>query len=127
MTGTRVFLDSDCLPPGKQWRLILDKSLEEADSVLVFWSKDSAASKEVESEYQRAAQMGKDVVPILLDSTPLSSTLSRFQYIDFRLMPGSPWKQVLMRRAEQIAMRLFDGPPTQRAVADQQDAANEGI
>jgi hypothetical protein len=117
-TGTHVFLDSDCLPPGKRWRLVIDESLEEADSVIVFSSKNSSESKEVESEYERAAQMGKDIIPILLDSTPLSVVLSEYQYIDFRIRPGSPWIHVLRWRVEGIAQRLIYGPSSHDSMAE---------
>jgi hypothetical protein len=84
VAGVRVFRDEDSIAPGKQWKLVISKSLTSCRTVLVFWSSNAARSKAVEGEYRRAVDRKKDVVPVLLDDTPLPEALSTYQWIDFR-------------------------------------------
>lgn len=79
-----VFRDADGLKPGKRWREQLSTAIAESKIVLVFWCHHAAASEEVLKEYSAAIESGKDVLPVLLDTTPLPSKLAEFQYIDFR-------------------------------------------
>lgn len=95
-----VFRDEDSIAPGKRWADELAKSLDESNAVLVFWSLAASESKFVESEYRRAIDMSKDVVPVLLDDTPLVSPLAEFQWIDFR----SFVKTAAMRGAQSAAV-----------------------
>lgn len=82
--GNRVFRDEDSIHPGKQWRLTIAETLRNAKTVVVFWSFNSSESAFVREEYTAAIQLGKDVVPVLLDQTPLIAELARFQCLDFR-------------------------------------------
>jgi hypothetical protein len=52
--------------------------------VVVFWCQQSSESPEVENEYRSAIEAQKEVVPVLLDSTPVPPALGAFQWIDFR-------------------------------------------
>lgn len=79
-----VFRDADGLKPGKRWREQLSTAIGESKIVLVFWCHHAAASEDVRKEYSSAIESGKDVLPVLLDATPLPSELADFQYIDFR-------------------------------------------
>jgi hypothetical protein len=82
-TGNHVFRDADNIPPGKKWQVIIDEHLQSADVVVVFWSRNSAKSRAVRAEYKQAIKSGKDVIPVLLDSTRLNASLKEYQYIDF--------------------------------------------
>ena len=82
--GADVFRDETCIPPGKKWQLLLEEFLVEADTIVVFWSANAATSQHVKSEYEKAAETGKDVIPILMDGTPLPPVLGQFQYVDCR-------------------------------------------
>ena len=79
-----VFLDSDSIPSGKRWRDELGTAIYEASVVVVFWCHHAKTSREVEKEFKAAIALGKDVLPLLLDETPLPTDLADFQYIDFR-------------------------------------------
>lgn len=89
ISGPPVFRDKDSIPPGTKWRQEIDAALESSKIVFVFWCRHAADSKEVETEYLRAIELGKPIVPILLDSTRLSDTLARYQAIDFREALGA--------------------------------------
>lgn len=87
--GVSVFQDIDSIPYGKRWRPVIESSVQSASTVLVFWCNHSQASKEVRKEWELAVTSGKDVVPTLLDDTPIAPRLSEFQFVDLRsLFPG---------------------------------------
>jgi hypothetical protein len=93
-----VFQDSDSIGPGKRWRQELDAALVGADLIVVFWCRHSSRSAEVRREYAAAITAGKNVLPVLLDSTPVPENLSEFQWVDFRELAGdghaSAWNSV---------------------------------
>jgi hypothetical protein len=62
----------------------VDAALESAALVVVFWCVHSAASEQVRLEYERAVALRKEILPVLIDSTPLPDVLREYQYIDFR-------------------------------------------
>jgi hypothetical protein len=84
-----VFQDVDSIELGKKWREQAGRALEGAHLVVVFWCVHSSHSSEVESEYKSALNAGKDLLPVLLDATPLPAELSEFQWIDFRGTVGT--------------------------------------
>jgi len=79
-----VFLDSDTIQAGRKWRAEIAGALRNASLVVVFWCRHSSESSEVETEYQAAIAAEKDILPVLLDSTPMARALMEFQWIDFR-------------------------------------------
>ena len=107
-TGAPVFRDADRIPPGKKWRVVLEDSLQQSDAVVVFWSVRAKESVEVEAEWRRALELRKDIIPVLLDDTPLDNLLSDYQYIDFRsiIRVGHPWESILEELAQLILLRL---------------------
>jgi len=106
-TGCEVFYDVDSIAAGKKWKLELSKAISDADVVLVFWSEDSAKSKEVKKEYTQAAELGKDIIPILVDDTPLNTVLSDYQYIDLQYaLPGYTWISTAKSYSEDILKAL---------------------
>ena len=79
-----VFLDRDSIPPGDKWKEVLTDSLEIADTLLLFWSRDAKKSEWVTMEWNEAVRAGKRILPILVDETPLPKSLAAYQWIDFR-------------------------------------------
>ena len=66
-------------------------------SVLVFWSRYSAESDEVEREYTKGIHSGLRVIPVLLNETPLPPALSSHQWVDLRVSERDPtgyWRYV---------------------------------
>lgn len=84
-----VFYDIDDIQPGKRWRGEIDRGLAEAELVVVFWCDHALRSDEVRREWATAIDRNKDLVPLLLDATPLPAALGEFQWIDFRTMVGT--------------------------------------
>lgn len=113
VTGVAVFRDYENIAPGKKWKTEILEALDNADTVLVFWSKDAELSSEVTAEYQNAASRGKDIVPILLDNTPLTDILQQFQYVDFTelFMPHSSEGLIIHSSSlkNKLLTRIFHG------------------
>ena len=84
-----VFQDTDRIPPGKRWRDEIAKALAESNLVVVFWCHHASRSNEVSTEWRAAIEQDKDLLPLLLDATPLPSELGNFQWIDFRGTVGA--------------------------------------
>lgn len=79
-----VFVDVDDIQPGKRWRQQTEHALSDAQLVVVFWCDHARRSLEVTREYLAALDLGKDVLPIRIDDTPVPAQLAEFQTIDFR-------------------------------------------
>lgn len=83
-----VFIDLDGIRPGERWREKLEDALRRSRYVLVFWCAHSSASPEVGHEVRAARAAGKELVPVLLDATPLPVDLSDYQWIDLQALAG---------------------------------------
>jgi TIR domain-containing protein len=84
-----VFQDTDAIQPGKRWQGEIAKALAESHLVVVFWCTHASRSNEVSREWQAAIEQKKDLLPLLLDTTPLPTELAEFQWIDFRGTVGA--------------------------------------
>lgn len=87
--GRPVFQDVDSIPSGKRWRTVIENSIDMASIVFVFWCWHARGSLQVRKEWERAIQAKKDIVPTLLDDTPLLPSLAEYQAIDFRAIAAS--------------------------------------
>ncbi len=83
-----VFQDVDSIQPGKKWRREIAKGLADAHQVMVFWCNHANGSEEVTKEWKIAIELEKDLLPLLLDTTPLPPELSEYQWIDFQELVG---------------------------------------
>ena len=88
-TEDLVFQDLDSIKPGSRWRREIEEALYAAQLFVLFWCYHSSRSAEVRKEYELALTTGKDVLPVLLDTTPLPQQLNEFQWVDFRHLGGS--------------------------------------
>ncbi len=82
--GHRVFVDHKTIKPGLRWEAALQQGLEDADVLLVYWSKHAAQSNWVrrEIEWFHTHRSDRSLVPVLADETPLSELLNAFQKSD---------------------------------------------
>jgi hypothetical protein len=78
-----VFWDGQ-LEPGDVWFDEIRKHIDAAPQLFVFWCAHSSASSEVRREFLYAFERKKNVIPVLLDDTPLSEELGRIHGIDLR-------------------------------------------
>jgi len=86
--GAIVYCDADSMRTGGRWREDVGTAIAAANVVLVFWCHHSNTSYEVRKEFALALEQGKDVLPLLLDGTPLPSKLAGCRSIDFRARVG---------------------------------------
>jgi len=84
-----IFQDIDSIHPAKRWRGEITEALAESHLVVVFWCTHASQSNEVSKEWQAAIEQKKDLLPLLLDTTPLPPELAEFQWIDFRGTVGA--------------------------------------
>lgn len=109
-----VFQDIDSIQPGKKWRSEIEKGLVESDLVVVFWCNHASRSDEVCKEWKAAIEQEKDLLPLLLDATPLPPELGDFQWIDFRATVGGNHA-------------LTDSPPEYTVLASPAKESRSGI
>jgi hypothetical protein len=105
LNKTLVFQDMDSIELGRRWREQASRALAEARLIVLFWCVHSSRSSEVESEYRSALKTGKDLLPVLLDATPLPAELSEFQWIDFRGTVGANHTNVVIPPAAPMSTR----------------------
>ncbi len=86
--GAIAYCDADSMRASPKWREELERAISEANVVLMFWCHHSNTSYEVRKEFALALDQGKDVLPLLLDGTPLPSRLADRRTIDFRARVG---------------------------------------
>jgi hypothetical protein len=84
-----VFQDIDSIQPGKRWQGEIAEALAESQLVVVFWCTHASQSNAVSKEWQAAIEQKKDLLPLLLDTTPLPPQLAEFEWIDFRGTVGA--------------------------------------
>lgn len=83
--GHRVFHDHRTIKPGMRWRAALQEGLDEADVLMVFWTKHAARSDWVRKEYEHfySSHPERPLVPVLGDETPVPELLKTRQHADF--------------------------------------------
>ncbi len=83
--GHRVFHDHRTIKPGMRWRAALQEGLDEADVLMVFWTKHAARSDWVKKEYEHfyTSHPERPLVPVLGDETPVPELLKTRQQADF--------------------------------------------
>jgi len=83
--GHDVFIDHKTIKPGARWEAKLQNGLDQADMLIVFWTRNSSQSDWVrkEIEYFHTHFPDYPIVPMLGDDTPLSELLSAYQHSDF--------------------------------------------
>ncbi len=86
--GVQVFIDVVGIAYGDRWQDTLQQALDQCERVMVFWSMAAKASEWVDREWRYALQMGKRIVPTLLDDTPLPPELRQFQTLSQRRSPA---------------------------------------
>lgn len=100
--GLQVFLDSQSIAYGADWRQALIQAIEDSERVMLFWTASAAMSRWVKREWQLALKRGKKVVPTLLDDTPLPAPLARLHAVTSLrgLFPSPP------RRPDEVVQAL---------------------
>ncbi|MGE0645659.1 MAG: toll/interleukin-1 receptor domain-containing protein [Nitrospira sp.] len=107
VTRSVIFRDEDSIPLGKRWESVIGASLISCHTVIVFWSTAASDSKAVASEYSRGIQLKKDIVPVLLDDTPLDEALAKYQCLDFREVVRSGQTAAIMIKTSAVVGTFY--------------------
>jgi TIR domain len=79
-----AFIDYDDTDAGADWEDEHSRRIGKAERLVLCWSKDSAASPNVEREWRLALEHTTLIIPVLLDDTPLHFDLSHIHALDMR-------------------------------------------
>ncbi len=108
-----VFQDIDGIQPGERWRSEIARGLAESHLVVVFWCDHANRSDQVSKEWKAAIEQEKDLLPLLLDATPLPPGLGEFQWIDFRGTVGANHSSIASAANDTSASRPPLNPSAQ--------------
>ncbi len=99
--------------PGIRWRDKVYEGLDQADILLVYWTKHAAGSEWVRKEYEYFHSHYPDrlMMPIKGDETSLSALLEEYQYSDF-----SPLINELLALKRQMQRQGAKQPQIQAAI-----------
>ena len=86
--GFRPWIDSEDMPPGKEWALEIQKAMHESDFVIICLSNNSVSERGfVQRELQTAVALYEEVpegrmflLPVRFDECPMPGQLSKFRY-----------------------------------------------
>lgn len=111
----RVWYDEG-IEPGKIWKSVLEKKIQESRCVLAFVSPESVASEHVIGELTMARDCGKQVFPVYLEPcslpTPISNFISTYQAIGLEQAESSGrWTGLI--NALPVETRQFLNPEQQ--------------
>lgn len=70
--GHEIWYDIHQLVPGDDIQAVIDVYIKKCDVVVLIWSLHAFASAGVDAEIQTTKKMGKRMIPLLKDSTPLA-------------------------------------------------------
>jgi TIR domain len=79
-----VFQDVDSVPLGAKWHPTIFDSLKHCKIFIIIWCSHSSKSQWVDEEVQAAVGSVKQVIPVMIDRTPLPNFLAQYQGIDLR-------------------------------------------
>ena len=70
-SGLHVLQDKTDLHSGKFWSVRLSEAINRENNFILFWSVEAQSSSFVTLEWNIASALGKSIIPIVLDNTPL--------------------------------------------------------
>ena len=118
--GHQVFHDHRTIKPGMRWQAALQEGLDDADVLLIFWTRHAASSDWVRKEYEYFAANYADrlLVPMLGDETPLTELLKTRQHADF-----APVVNEVLELKRKMRKQGADGKAIEQAVLKRLDEA----
>lgn len=119
-----VWMDTERLRAGDDWREAIDDGIRSAFALVVVMSPAAKASEYATYEWSCAWGARVNVIPLLLQPTPLHPRLAALQYLDFSDMGARPWDKLIERLRELESQNQHSGvrvsrdapPAVQRAV-----------
>lgn len=106
------WMDTSSLPGATRWNAEIDQALSGVDAVVVILTPKAIESIQVESEWNRALNLGKPVFPLLFQDCEVPRVLAMLTYMDFRdpaLFPA---------RVDSLASQLATVDGTRKGVSE---------
>ena len=91
----RVWVDTDGLRGGEEWRKNIDKAIRVASAVIVVLTPEAKLSEYVTYEWAFAVGAEVKVIPILLKQTNIHPRLELLQYLNFANRQNRPWEKLI--------------------------------
>ncbi len=83
--GFEVFLDSDSISPGEDFRFVIDQAIERATHLVVILTPEGVRSRQVRIEWEMMVnRRDGTVIPLLYIPSEIPLHLQAIQYIDFQ-------------------------------------------
>jgi hypothetical protein len=96
--GFDVWIDTEELRAGQDWRDAIDQAIRDALAVIVILTPEAVKSQYVTYEWAFAFGIGTDVIPVMYKTTDLHPRLAGRHYLDFT--GPHPWKNLIGRLQE---------------------------
>lgn len=93
--GIPVWIDSDKLKIGQDWREEIDLGIKNSLALIVVMTPEAKSSEYVTYEWAYAWGQGKKIFPILLSQTQLHPRLESLQYLNFSNRSTRPWLELI--------------------------------
>jgi TIR domain len=100
--GIAVWRDQESIYGGQQWPKAIGEAIAANDYVVLVWSKSAAQSHFVEFERNSAIALRKNILPCLLDDTPLPPSRSAINAINVRQLDDA-WPRILQALHQPVA------------------------
>lgn len=117
----KTWLDRDELRGGDPLIDELQEALASSTHLILLWSKPASESRYVNAEWQAAYDLGKVIIPCLLDRTPLPLFLRRFIFYDLR----GPYAEARQQILEALG-RTAPGKASAKKTASKKAAPKRG-
>ncbi len=95
--GVRPWLDQYDIPPGATWDDEIQRGLNAVSHVLVLVSQPSVDSKIVHAEWNYALNLGKTVIPVILEKLPTEKIPLRLHGPNWVMIAGADYDAALAR------------------------------
>lgn len=112
--GVNLWVDRLDIAPGEPFRQAIDAALDECSTLLVVLTNSSAASQEVETEWNSALAEGKQVIPVVVEACRIPRRLAVLQYTDLSRHDVNEFERLVAAlggRAEANAPAVEELPP----------------
>jgi hypothetical protein len=85
-------------PPGTDWGETHRNAIKKSYRLILLWSKNALESMPVEREWRWALECGTNIVPVLLDNTPLPQELAAIHAVSLREYVSSKKMKLTLAR-----------------------------
>lgn len=83
-TGLDTWRDAENIPAGANWDREIEKAIRECTHIVFIATPESVASENVQDEIGLGINLGKAVIPAMLETCNLPLRVYRAQWVDFR-------------------------------------------